>query len=135
MASSATSQRLGRRDAMTSPPRLDDVPTKLWSQDRGLAERCAEEFRARVVQREPVRLTRPGRQLLPLTPDGDLWRRPRCGNAEGLLVAQEALETGDLSYAEYQGAGTRTGVVRAVLRRVPDRAAPGRDPRARMGRH
>jgi len=88
---------------------LDQVTTRIYSADPQLVDECAALFRARVSRRQVVTLG-PGRpsQASRSRAIGDVlglshqvFGRDRVHSAEELLLVQEALETGEMSYAEY----------------------------------
>jgi hypothetical protein len=83
---------------------VDQVPTKIRFTDFGLRDECRDLFHERVTHKQftPPPRRRGAFHLGGLFDGGNPV--PLSGgfpSAEELLLAQEALETGDLSYAEY----------------------------------
>ena len=84
---------------------VDQLPTQIRFTDFGLAADCKELFEKRIKRRLPQKGLSRGRRLRPmradlLDDDGDPWKG-RHLTAEELLLAQEQVEAGEMSYAHY----------------------------------
>ena len=79
----------------------DQVPTRLRLADFSLAAQCEQQFTERVRRRQVIPSRKPGQNVFGF-PSASRGPGPdRYVSAEELLLAQEALETGGWSYAEY----------------------------------
>ena len=78
---------------------VDQVPTKLRFTDFGLAAQCEEQFKERVKHRQSTKKKGHGPSAIKTLRSSP--RRGRHMTAEELLLAQEEVESGEMSYAHY----------------------------------